>query len=103
MKKKVEKQVEIVMEPSVPYKFEKLEVWKISLELSDTVYRISEVLPSVENYNLKNQILRAVTSISLNIAEGSTYATTPEQKRFIKIALHSLVDSSKLHYIPWLK
>ncbi len=79
-------------EPSVPYKFEKLEVWKVSLELSDSVYKLIEYLPSGENFNLKNQILRAVTSISLNIAEGSTYATPAEQKRFIRIAIHSLVE-----------
>jgi four helix bundle protein len=83
---------QIIEEPSVPYKFEKLEVWKSSLELSDIVYLISDQLPSLENFNLKSQILRAVTSISLNIAEGSTYASSAEQKRFIRIALHSLVE-----------
>jgi four helix bundle protein len=84
--------MDILEEPSVPYKFEKLEVWKSSLELSDIVYLISDQLPSLENFNLKSQILRAVTSISLNIAEGSTYASSAEQKRFIRIALHSLVE-----------
>jgi four helix bundle protein len=83
---------DLAEEPSVPYKFEKLEVWKSSLELSDSVYQIIEYLPSSENFNLKNQILRAVTSISLNIAEGSTYVTPGEQKRFIRIAIHSLVE-----------
>lgn len=79
-------------EPAVSYKFEKLDVWKVSLELSDSIYLIAEHLPPIENFNLKSQILRAVTSINLNIAEGSTYASAAEQRRFIKIAIHSLVE-----------
>lgn len=79
-------------EPFVPYKFENLDVWKISLELSDEVYLIIDLLPSSENFNLKSQLQRAVTSISLNIAEGSTYATPGDQKKYIRIAIHSLIE-----------
>jgi four helix bundle protein len=92
MRKKIKPEITIAQEPSIPYKFERLDVWKSSLDLSDVVYQIIEPLPPIENYNLKNQILRATTSISLNIAEGSTYTTTAEQKRYIKIAIHSLVE-----------
>jgi four helix bundle protein len=84
--------MDILEEPSVPYKFESLDIWKESLDLSEKIYLIIEHLPNLENYNLKNQLIRACTSISLNIAEGSTYATNPEQKRFTRIAIHSLVE-----------
>ena len=92
MRKANNKTIDLVEEPSVQYKFEKLEVWKVSLELSDLIYQITEHLPPIENFNLKSQILRAVTSINLNIAEGSNYASSAEQKRFIKIAIHSHVE-----------
>lgn len=74
------------------YKFEKLEVWQISLKLNDSIYKISNKLPELENFNLKSQIIRATTSISLNIAEGSTYASNAEQLKFLKISLHSLIE-----------
>jgi four helix bundle protein len=60
------------------YKFEQLEVWQLSLEYIDLIYQLSEKLPRSEEYNLKSQIIRAATSISLNIAEGSTGQTDAE-------------------------
>ena len=80
------------MSNRITYKFEKLEVWLISLELSDIIYEVAKMLPKSEEFNLKSQILRASTSISLNIAEGSTASTNPEQIRFLKISLRSLIE-----------
>ena len=74
------------------YKFEKLQVWQLSLELSDLVYEINEFLPKSEVFNLSSQIRRAATSVSLNIAEGSTSASNPEFKRFLGIALRSYIE-----------
>jgi len=74
------------------YKFEKLDVWSISLELSDFIYKIAESLPEIEKFNLKSQSIRAVTSISLNIAEGSTILTDSEQRRFLGYSIRSLIE-----------
>jgi len=63
------------------YKFEKLEVWQLALEYSDLIYQIADQLPASENFNLKSQITRAATSIALNIAEGSTSQSDPEQRK----------------------
>ena len=35
------------------YKFEGLEVWRISLELSDVIYEVIKRLPKEEEFNLK--------------------------------------------------
>ena len=75
------------------YKFEKLEVWELSLELSDKVYKISEMLPELERFNLKTQIQRASNSVSLNIAEGSTGLSDKEQIRFLRYAQRSLIET----------
>jgi len=84
----------------MPFKFEKLEVWKLSLEYLELLYKISAQLPSDENYNLKSQIRRAGTSINLNIAEGSTSQTDAEQSRFLRMAIRSLYETvSCLHII----
>ena len=41
-------------------------------------------------YYLKNQLLRASSSIALNLAEGSTRGTEKEKLRFYRIAFGSL-------------
>ncbi len=75
------------------FKFEGLEIWKLSLEYLDLVYEIAALLPKSEEYNLKSPIIRAGTSISLAIAEGSTGQTDAEQSRFLGIAVRSLFET----------
>jgi four helix bundle protein len=77
----------------MPYKFEKLEVWQLSLDYVDLVYEIADHMPSTEQYNLSSQMIRAATSISLNIAEGSTGQSDAEQARFLGRALRSLLET----------
>ncbi len=82
------------------YKFEKLEVWQMAVEYIDMIYKIAERLPRNEEYNLRSQIVRAATSIALNIAEGSTGQSDAEQSRFLGMALRSLIETvACLHLI----
>jgi four helix bundle protein len=74
------------------FKFEKLEIWQLSVELTDMVYAITEQLPDTERFNLKSQIQRAATSVSLNIAEGSTGHTDAQQVRFLSYANRSVIE-----------
>ena len=83
----------------MPYKFEQLDVWKLSLEYIDTIYDLAEKLPKSEEYNLKSQIIRAATSISLNIAEGSTGQSDAEQARFLGMAIRSLIETVACQHI----
>lgn len=75
------------------YKFQKLKVYQIALEYLDKIYLRSSKLPEDERFNLKKQLERATTSIVLNIAEGSTGQTDLEQKRFLRIALSSYLET----------
>jgi four helix bundle protein len=76
----------------VAFKFEKLEVWQLSLEYADKIYEIVELLLPKEQFNLRTQMIKSVTSISLNIAEGSTGQTNMEFRRFLGIAVRSGVE-----------
>lgn len=76
-----------------------MDVWKLSLEYIDSIYQLAEKLPKSEEYNLKSQIVRAATSISLNIAEGSTGQSDAEQARFLGMAIHSLIETVACHHI----
>ncbi len=75
------------------FKFEQLDVWNMSLDYSDAIYELAEKLPESERFNLRSQITRAATSILLNIAEGSTGQTDPEQSRFLNMAIRSLIET----------
>jgi four helix bundle protein len=83
----------------MPYKFEQLDVWKLSLEYIDAIYALAEKLPKGEEYNLKSQIIRAATSVSLNIAEGSTGQSDAEQARFLGMAIRSLIETVACQHI----
>ncbi len=77
----------------MPFKFENLEVWRLALDYADLMYRFTEELPAKEQYNLSSQLIRAATSIALNIAEGSTGQSDAEQNRFLGMALRSLMET----------
>lgn len=75
------------------YKFEKLEVYQMALTYADMTYRLVAKLPQIEEHNLRSQSIRAATSIALNIAEGSTSQSDVEQRRFLGMAVRSLVET----------
>ena len=77
----------------MPFKFEKLEVWQLALDYIDLMYEIANQLPKSEEYNLKSQMIRAATSVALNIAEGSTGQTDAEQARFLGLAIRSVLET----------
>lgn len=64
------------------------------------LYEVADALPSSEKYNLRSQMVRAATSIALNIAEGLSSQSDAEQSRFLGYALRSLVETvACLHLI----
>jgi four helix bundle protein len=65
----------------------------LALAYVDAVYELSRLLPEREKYNLASQIERAATSIVMNIAEGSTGQSDPEQNRFLGLALRSYLET----------
>ena len=83
----------------MPFKFENLEVWQLSLEYIDVCYEMAELLPRSEEYNLKSQLKRAATSVALNIAEGSTGQSDAEQARFLNMAIRSLLETVACFHI----
>jgi len=75
------------------YKFQRLTVYGLALDYVDMVYGLARELPAGEQFNLCAQLQRAATSVVLNIAEGSTGQTDPEQKRFLGLALRSYLET----------
>ncbi len=82
------------------FKFEKLDVWKIALDLSDKVDKLTiEHFPKHEIYILTSQIKRVADSVALNIAEGSTGQSDKEFNRFLGFALRSGIEVVSCLYI----
>lgn len=54
------------------FRFEELNIYNNALDLASWVYNITMKWPRNEMFGMTDQIRRAVVSISLNIAEGSS-------------------------------
>jgi len=85
----------------MPFKFEKLDIWKLSIEYSYSVYLITLKFPNSENFNLSIQFKRAANSISLNISEGSIGQSNREQCRFINYSIRSLAECVNCLYLAF--
>jgi four helix bundle protein len=83
-----------------------LTVWKLAMQLTEEVYRVTQAFPESETYALANQLQRAAVSVPSNIAEGHARSSTRDFLRFISIAMGSLAEietqlelSARLEYI----
>ena len=74
------------------FPFEQLEVYGLAIAFATEVYRATESFPAVERFGLTNQIRRAATSVSLNIADGRGRGYDKEFGRFLLIARGSLFE-----------
>tara|TARA_R110002072_G_scaffold85317_7_gene193416 strand:+ start:992 stop:1354 length:363 start_codon:yes stop_codon:yes gene_type:complete len=88
------------------YSFEKLNVWKESLELVTSIYKITNNFPREEKFGLISQIRRATVSVSSNLAEGTSRKTNKDKAHFTTISfssamevLNQLIISKELDYI----
>lgn len=69
-----------------------LEVYKVSLQLVNKVYRLTKSYPKEEQFVLVPQIRRAAISVSSNLAEGAARKSYKEKIRFYEISRSSLVE-----------
>ena len=69
-----------------------LDAWRKSLDLVETVYKVTKAFPQEELYGLTNQLRRAAVSIPSNIAEGAARGSKKEFIQFLHIALGSLSE-----------
>ena len=75
------------------FRFETLDIWKLSIVYCNKVYDIAEQLPSKVQYGLGSQIRSSVLSISNNIAEGSGSNSNAEFKSFLNYSVRSTYET----------
>jgi four helix bundle protein len=85
-------------------RFEDLIAWQKAMDLAVMIY---ERFNGLKDYGFKDQICRAVVSISNNIAEGFDRISTTDSTRFLVIARGScnevksmLYLAERLNYLP---
>jgi four helix bundle protein len=86
MKKKIER-------------FEDLELWQRAVELAITIYKISDDGRLKNDFGMKDQIRKASSSISNNIAEGFEYNNNRDFIRFLRYAKASAGEVRNQIYI----
>ena len=74
------------------FKFEQLRTWQLSMELAERVNELVDRFPPHERYYLSLQSRRSADSVALNIAEGSTGQSDPEQIKFLGYANRSALE-----------
>jgi four helix bundle protein len=80
-------------------KFEDLNIWKLSLKITKEVYGLTAKKYFVKDLALREQIRKAVISISSNIVEGFEKNNNNEFIRFLKIAKGSVGEVRNQLYI----
>ncbi|MBI4133130.1 four helix bundle protein [Candidatus Uhrbacteria bacterium] len=80
------------------FRFENLEIWKLSIAYGKKCYKIAATLPKEEVYALGSQLRRAALSISNNIAEGSV-GSEQNFKKYLTTAIGSTLETVNiLHF-----
>jgi len=73
--------------------FEKLDVYKLSENLSDIIWNIVLTWSPFARATIGSQIVKAADSIGANITEGTGKRSMLDNKRFAKIARGSLFEA----------
>lgn len=77
-------------QPIASYK--DLLVWQRSMDLVETVYRLTKNFPPAEQWGLISQMRRAAISVPSNIAEGYGRQATGEYRHHVSIGRGSLLE-----------
>jgi four helix bundle protein len=81
------------------FKFERLDAWKVSLQLYRKIVAITARLKGRDQLFLADQMRRAALSISANIAEGTGREGVRESKQFFNIAKGSVYEVVSIAHV----
>lgn len=81
------------------FRFEKLEIWKESIEITDALFDYSDKADEKRFYKFAEQLRSAAMSISNNIAEGSGSFSDKEFASFLNISRRSVFECANILFI----
>jgi len=80
-------------------KFEELEIWKLSLKITKEIYDLTSKKEFSKDFSLRDQVRKAIISVSSNIVEGFEKNNNNEFIRFLKISKGSVGEVRNQLYI----
>ncbi len=80
-------------------RFEELNIWKLSLRITKEIYDLTAKREFSRDFGLRDQVRRAMISVSSNIVEGFEKRNNNEFIRFLKIAKGSVGETRNQLYI----
>jgi four helix bundle protein len=78
------------------FRFEKLEIWKGAIEISDFLFDYADKADTKRLYKFAEQLRSAAMSISNNIAEGSGSFSDKEFASFLNISRRSVFECANI-------
>lgn len=75
------------------FKFENLDIWKLSCEFSDEIHNLTKTFPRDELFSLTDQLNRSSSSIADLIAEGSGATTLKDFSNYLQMSIKSTYES----------
>jgi four helix bundle protein len=81
--------------PTPTFDHDRLDVYQLSLEFIERAHDLVRKLPAGSSY-LVDQLQRAATSITLNIAEGAGEFSRKDKARFYRMASRSATECAAL-------
>ena len=74
------------------HNFRELKVWRMGIEVSKLIFKVTRNFPPEERYGLTSQLNRSAVSIPSNIAEGCGRKSAKEFGHFLSISLGSAFE-----------
>jgi four helix bundle protein len=83
------------------FRFENLEIWKRSVDITDSIFGIADQLENKHCYRFADQLRGAVLSISNNIAEGSGSSSKKDFCQFFNYTHRSIFETVNMLIIAY--
>ena len=74
-------------------KFEDLGIWKLALKITKEIYDLTSKREFSKDFGLRDQVRKAIISVSSNIVEGFEKSNNNEFIRFLKISKGSVGET----------
>lgn len=80
-------------------RFEDMQIWQDSQDFAVAVYDATKQFPGSERFAITDQLRRAASSISANIAEGFGRSSQKDMLHFYTIGYGSLLETKNFIYL----
>ena len=78
------------------FRFENLEVWKRSIEITDKMFDLADRLEEMKKFRFAEQLRGSALSITNNISEGSGSSSRREFRQFLNYSHRSISETANI-------